>query len=145
MLLLLANLTVFSQATILDSTAVKNVRTLKIGNDTIIGFTVPQSKYLLKEHYRAEKLDTLNRICEQQKTECDSLRKDNLQEISNFQMVISNQNKMFALKEEELKKTELSLADTHKELRKQKMQKLITIGAALAETIFFVKYISEHH
>ncbi len=135
----------FSQATILDSASVKKVRTLKIGNDTIIGFTVPQSKYLLKEHYRAEKLDTLLNICEKQKVECDSLRKDNLREINNFQMVISNKDAMFSIKEQELKKTELSLSYANKEIRKQKVQKWLTMGGLGTVAFFFIKYIVVYH
>jgi hypothetical protein len=138
-------LTVFSQATILDSASVSKVRTLKIGKDTIIGFNVNQSKYLLTKVYHSEACDTLLSICEQQKSLSDSLRKDNLTEINHYQMIMANKDTMFGLKAEELKKTENALMDANKEIRKQKTQKVaIIVGAAaiiIAETVLFVQHL----
>jgi hypothetical protein len=148
--MLLMNLTAFSQVAILDSATANTskVKTFKVGKDTVVGFSVLQSKYLLKKHNNAEKCDTLLTICEKQKVECDSLRKDNLEEINNFQIMLSNKNTMIGIREEELKKTEAALEEANKQVRKQKAYKLVAIGGAVAvivaETIFFVKYIISH-
>lgn len=91
--------------------------------DTLICFDVAQSKYILKEMYRAVYLDSLNRInerlIEEQKTQKSLLEQTIVQkdvqlgekskqiEIKNVQLAESN-NKIEALK------TEVRIQKTHK-------------------------------
>lgn len=101
-------------------------------NDTTICFTVNQSKFLLKEHYRAELNDSLLEICSEQSSILNSI-------ISNDKLVIS------ALMEKEenlnLIRTNLTsvitdkdneIALLQKEVKRQKRHKYAAIGGGIA-------------
>jgi hypothetical protein len=102
----------FSQVTVLDSKG-----------DTTICFTIPQAKFLLKEHYKIQECDTLKSICEKQLSICDTALEWGRQISKNQMLVIKNKDEQIKLEEYQITKLKESLKGSQKEIRKQKFYK----------------------
>lgn len=112
------NLKLFSQSTELNSKG-----------DTVICLTVPQTKFLLKQNYKAEEYKSLYFISEKQKLFQDSIIENNKKINDNYLKVISNDTKIIEFKEYENEKLNLTIKNQGKEIRKQKVLKWASFGS----------------
>jgi hypothetical protein len=112
--------------------------------DTTICFTLTQGKYLLKQTYKVKECDTLRKICEEQRLECDSINKGNELIIKDYKGIMENQNGLLKLKQYEVDKLKVDLKLANKEVRKQKVYKWIAIGTTALATSYLGYYIVTH-
>lgn len=145
MLLLLQlclSLTASSQE--IDSTTFSKVKTVKIGNDTLVLLTIDQSKFLLKKVYEVEELKELNSICEVQLLLYDSTVQANQNVIEFQQEIHVNDLEIIVLKDYEIQKLKDALEVERKAVKKQKFYKWIAIIVGTAGTTFMtIKYIKK--
>lgn len=123
---LLTSIKAFSQRAILND------------KDTIICFTVPQSKYLLKKYYQAEELLILDSICEAQLGGFKAISSSNERIIKNQSLVIKNKDEEVRLKELEIGGLNELINDKEKEIATQKTHKWIAITTTIILTCFIV-------
>ncbi|OQA33118.1 MAG: hypothetical protein BWY54_01001 [Candidatus Dependentiae bacterium ADurb.Bin331] len=117
------NLTVFSQQTVFTKTG-----------DTLIAFTLEQSKFLLKKVYEVnelKELDSLNRL---QLDYCDSVFVSNEQVILDQENIVLNQKEIIELKDYQISKLNEQLEIERKNVRRQKLFKWVAIisGSSLS-------------
>lgn len=124
LLTLSASLTAYSQKTILDK------------GDTLICFTVKQSKFLLKEHYRAEECDTLKSICEAQSQLKDSVIKSDKKIQNDLSLVIKNKDSEIALQDLVIDDLRKKILLEQKATRRQKFYKWLSITGGCVATGF---------
>lgn len=121
------SLTAYSQSIVID------------GSDTLICFTSDKSKFLAKEHYRANAYFLSDSLCNLEKLQKDRQIKMYIKIEDKLQGIINNQNSITKLKDEELKVVKLSLQLATKEIKKQKTYKLLSIlgGAILSGYLMY--------
>lgn len=123
---------VYSQKTILDK------------KDTLICFTVSQSKFLLKEHYRTIMVDSLNSICEAQLSICDSIRANDQIIYNNQVLMIQNKIEVIQVKDYEIGKLHETINDQKKTIRRQKTYKWLSIiGGGVLSGFLGYAYITK--
>ena len=123
----------FSQTTVLNSQG-----------DTTICFTVPQAKFLLKQNYQVEMLDSLNSICEEQLNVCDSIKVADLEAFEKYEELLLNKDQVIDVKDYEIKTLKGVVDNQKKEIRKQKIFKWVGIGAGgILSGFFAYKYITK--
>jgi hypothetical protein len=133
LLALLTNLKIYSQKIVSDNKG-----------DTTICFSVPQGKYLLKKVAELEKCDTLRNVCENQLKNSQKLVKDKDKIINKIMAISDNQNTMLKLKEGQLEKAKADLELAKKDLRKEKVKRIISVVITIAVTIASGTYILTH-
>lgn len=104
--------------------------------DTVICFTVPQSKFLLKKYYQAEELFLLDSICEAQLSVYKDISSSNERVIKNQSLVIKNKDEEVRLKELEIGGLNELINDKEKEIATQKIYKWIAITSTIIVTCF---------
>lgn len=112
--------------------------------DTLVCFSVSQSKFLLKQCYRTEELDTLLSLCEKQNAELDSINKRNSVIMLNYKEIADNNTKIIGIKDYQIEKLNESLSQTNKDVRKQKVYKWIAIGVGTIIAGYSSYYIITH-
>ena len=127
------NLRAYSQRVVLDEK-----------RDTMICFTVNQSKFLLKKVYELEKCDTLKSICDSQLVLKDKIIKNKNSEIVAISMMNDNINSMLKLKEHEVDRLKSALQVANDEVRKQKRHKWFFIGTTAVVSLFTGYYVLTH-
>jgi len=106
------NLMTYSQKLVLDDRG-----------DTLVCFSVPKSKFLLKQVYKVAECDTLLKICERQKTLCDTITQRNARIIFNCFGVNDANERIIKVKDYEITRIGDQLKDTQKQVRRQKVYK----------------------
>lgn len=106
--------------------------------DTIICFTIPQSKYLLKKYYQAEELLILDSICEAQLSSFKAISNSNERIIKNQSLVLKNKDEEVRLKELEIGGLNELISDKDKEINKQKTYKWIAIVSGLLFSSYLI-------
>jgi len=125
------NITVYSQKTILSNT-----------KDTLICFTINQSKFLLKEHYKLEKCDTLFSICELKNSLKDSVIKGKNLIIQNHIGINKDLMQIITLKDEQFNNIKTENLSLSKQLKWQKIYKFCAIiGGGLVASYLSYKLI----
>jgi len=109
--------------------------------DTVICFTIPQSKYLLKKYYQSEELLILDSICEAQLRGFKAISTSNERIITNQSLVLKNKDEEVRLRELEIGGLNELINDKEKEINKQKTYKWIAIASGL----FFSSYLIIAH
>ena len=104
--------------------------------DTLIAFTVPQSKFLLKEVYRADMLDSLLILTEQQLVLSRNIIEADKEAFSRYEEVIENSNSILRVREAQIKENEKSIGRLNSEIKRQKRQKIIGIICGSVGTLF---------
>lgn len=112
--------------------------------DTLICFSVNESKFLLKEYYRAKELDEVLKICETEKQISDTIIVRSLVIISDLKQVNANNQQIIKAKDYELEQANISIGIANKNVRKQKVYKWIAIGVGATITGFSGYYILTH-
>lgn len=112
--------------------------------DTLICFSVNESKFLLKEYYRAKELDEVLKICETEKQISDTIIVRSLVIISDLKQVNANNQQIIKAKDYELEQANISIGIANKNVRKQKVYKWIAIGVGTTITGFSGYYILTH-
>lgn len=102
--------------------------------DTVICFTIPQSKYLLKKYYQAEELLILDSICEAQLSVFKDISSSNERVIKNQSLVLKNKDEEVRLKELEIGGLNELINDKEKEIATQKLYKWIAITSTIIVT-----------
>jgi len=99
--------------------------------DTIICFTIPQSKFLLKKYYQAEELLILDSICEAQLVNFKAVSNSNERIIKSQYLMIQNKEEELRLKELEIGGLNELISDKEKEIATQKTYKWIAITTTI--------------
>lgn len=133
-LVLLSTISVgYSQKTVLSNTG-----------DTLVCFTQPQTKFLLKEHYQKELSDSLLSICESQTDLYKVVVQSKDKIIDNQQMIIENDKQI--IENQEAQKEELNANNKllKKQLRKSRF-KTFLVGAVglVSTTIVTILYVQK--
>lgn len=129
---------------LLSLIAYSQIPVLNKNGDTTICFTIEQSKFLAKEHYRAEECTKLKSILEAQVQEKD-LQINMYKKIQdNLENVINNQKSINTLKDDEIKSLKGVIDDKDKAIKKQKIYKWVSIltGGFISSYIGY-KYITK--
>jgi len=120
------------------------VPTLNSKGDTVLCFSINQAKYLAKEHYRADNYFKSDSICNLEIIQKDRQIKMYIKIEDKLQTIINNQAGITKLKDEEMKGLKLSLESAHKEAKKQKTYKVLSlIGGAVISGYLGFKYINK--
>lgn len=109
---LLMNLKSFSQVAKLNN------------KDTIICFSVSQSKFLLKEHYRAEKFSILDSLSTIQLMLCDSIKKENNEIKERYKFLLTNKKEEIQLREYQIQKLNEQVKQLNRKVNRQKFYKV---------------------
>lgn len=104
--------------------------------DTTICFTIPQAKYLLKEHYKINMLDSLLSVCETQRLTADSVINNDTLMINKLKIIISNKDKSLYYKKVEVDSLNATIQSKEKALRREKLYKGLSIFAGGLMTAF---------
>ncbi len=133
LLILLTNTRIFSQKVQLSD-----------NGDTLVCFSINQSKYLLKKYYELQELKSLYSICNQQLTASDSIKKY-FYEISNSKdIILKNQKTEIGLREEQIEHLKVELQLEKKETDRQKRHKNFAIaGGVLSSCLFGYLWITK--
>jgi hypothetical protein len=99
---------------------------------------------LLKKVAELEKCDTLRNVCENQLKNSQKLVKDKDKIINKIMAISDNQNTMLKLKEGQLEKAKADLELAKKDLRKEKVKRIISVVITIAVTIASGTYILTH-
>jgi hypothetical protein len=95
--------------------------------DTIICFTIPQAKFLLKEQYRLQMNDSLLSVCEVQKKECDSIRLITNRLIDKYEQSINLCMQYQGIQEIQIKGLNETIENQQKVIRREKRGKIVAI------------------
>lgn len=101
-------------------------------NDTTICFTINQSRFLLKEHYRAELNDSLLAICSEQSSILNSIVENDKLVISTLMEKEENSNLIRANLASVITDKDNEIALLNKEVKRQKRHKYAAIGGGIA-------------
>ena len=114
----------------------------KLG-DTTICFSLSQGKYLLKQTYKALECDTLRKICETQLAISDSVISQQSKNIANYKTLITNNEDILWVKNDQISNLKLELSNEKKATRQQRVYKWFAIvgGGALSGVIFFFVFL----
>jgi hypothetical protein len=124
---------IFSQSTVLNDKG-----------DTTICFSLPQAKFLLKQHYQVQMIDSLNSICETQLDLCDSINLSSLQAYEKYENLLLNKDEVINVKDYEINTLKTVVNNQKKEIKKQKIFKWLGIGGGTLLSGFFAyKYITK--
>lgn len=123
---LLTSIKAFSQKAILSE------------KDTVICFTVPQSKFLLKKYYQAEELLILDSICEAQLVNFKGVSSSNERIIKNQSLLLKNKDEELRLKELEMGGLNELISDKDKEINKQKLYKWVAIVSGILLSSYLI-------
>jgi len=114
------------------------------GKDTLIAFSVPQSKFLLKEVYRANMLDSLLKLTEQQLVLSRNIIEADKEAFERYDEVIENNNSILKFRDAQIKENEKKIGRLNNEIIRQKRHKIIGIICGSVTTLFMgYLYISK--
>lgn len=114
------------------------------GKDTLIAFSVPQSKFLLKEVYRANMLDSLLKLTEQQLVLSRNIIEADKEAFERYDEVIENNNSILRVKDAQIRENEKTIGRMNNEIVRQKRHKIIGIICGSVTTLFMgYLYISK--
>lgn len=125
-------------STLCSQTAVLNNK-----KDSLIAFTIKQSRFLQSEAFRANELGLLWSVCETQRLDLKEIIMNDKKEHINDSIINNNNMQALRLKQIEVdeQKSKLTIAET--EIKKQKVQKWVAIGVSalivIGETFLFLK------
>ena len=123
----------YSQKTVLSNTG-----------DTLVCFTQPQSKFLLKEYYKKELSDSLLSICETQTDLYKVIVQSKDKIIDNQQLIIANDKQIIANQEAQKEELDATNKSLKKQLRKSRFKTFLVGAAGLAATtIVTVLYVQK--
>lgn len=105
------------------------------GKDTLIAFTVPQSKAILKEIERAKMLDSLNKYTSNQLVLCEKKVKNDSLTFSKYEEIIENFESTSRIAAAQIKQNTDDLKKRDSEISRQKRQKIVAIIAGSLGTI----------
>jgi hypothetical protein len=106
------------------------------GKDTLIAFSIPQSKHLLKEVYRANMLDSLLKLSDEQVTLSRTIIEADKVAFERYDEVIENNNSALKIRESQLRENEKTIAVLNKDVIRQKRQKIVAIICGSVTTLF---------
>jgi hypothetical protein len=101
--------------------------TVNSNKDTTICFTIPQAKFLAKQHYKVLELKALDSICEKQLVKKDSIIFQKTVIALDWKKAYTNQTEVVSLKDTEILGLKSKLATANKEIRRQKLFKWVAI------------------
>lgn len=119
-------------------------RTLLNNNDTLICFSVKESKFLLKKVYEVNKLDELLSLCENKSSFKDSIITSNNILISGFEKKEQNYKKIIGLKDDINLKLQDDLKKETDKTKHQRNMKRIWKGITAFVSSCFIVYITKH-
>ena len=121
------NLKAFSQKAIIYSP----------GKDTLICFSVPQARFLLKEQYRLQMTDSLLNVCELQNSECDTFRVKTNQLIEKYESAINLCIQYKDIQDAEINNLYITIENQKKVIKREKINKTLAImGGGLLSGFF---------
>lgn len=117
MAILFTNLIAYSQTTILNDKG-----------DTLIGFTIPEAKFLLLKVHEVEELKTLNYALKEQKGDCEFINIEQRGQLRNYEQVVKNQNEKMAMINLQFAGLESDLKKSNKRYKRQVVYKWVAIS-----------------
>lgn len=110
---------------------------LSDNGDTLVCFSISQSKFLLKKYHELQEVNALYSICNQQLTASDSIKKYYHEISISKDLILKNQKTEIGLYQEQVEhlKTELELEK--KETSKQKKHKNYAIAGGILSSCLF--------
>lgn len=105
------------------------------GKDTLIAFTIPQSKSILKEIERAKMLDSLFNYTTNQLSLCEEKVKNDSLAFIKYEEIIENCEGIVRIRETQIKQKEEDIKKRDSEIRRQKRHKNIAIIAGSVGTL----------
>jgi len=112
----------------LASTSYSQTIILSDKKDTLIGFTIPQAKFLLKQPAKVKEQSSLLSVCEKQRLYQDSSRRADSIIIKDQKTTIENKEEAIVIKDMLCKADK---DDLNSEIDRQKRQKWIVIGVGI--------------
>ena len=106
------------------------------GKDTLIAFSVPQSKYLLKEVYRAIMLDSLLQLSDEQLTLSRSIILADKLAMEKYEEVIENNAFSLRIRDAQIREKDKTISGLNREIVRQKRHKIIGIICGSVTTVF---------
>jgi hypothetical protein len=128
----------------LTSIAYSQQTVINSKGDTLICFSVEQSKFLLKQVYEVAKLTELNSNCEIRNTLQDSLIQSQSVTIQLLEKKADNLQKIIIYSDSINTILEEKLSDEQEKTIHQKNMKRVWIGVSSAVSGLFVYYIIKH-
>jgi hypothetical protein len=110
---------------------------LSDNNDTLICFSVTESKFLLKKYYDYEKEKELNIVCDKQLELCDSISiyKDKI--ITDNKSIIKNQQEIIDVRDGQIEFLKANLELERQNTQTERNKKKIAIIAGCISTSLF--------
>jgi len=102
--------------------------------DTLIGFTIPQSRFLLTTYYQTNLYKTLDSLCEQQRVQQDSIIDSQKEMMKDQNSIILNKNEIIEAKDFQIKNLDVAIQEEKKRTRKQKVYKWCAIAGGIVTT-----------
>lgn len=118
----------YSQQSELDNTLFPKLKTYRIGNDTIVGLSIPQCKFLLKKYYEVNKYRSLDSVCERQIAISDSMITNYAKIQATYDLIIVNNTEKSTIRELQIKKLNEAIKEKDKAIQRQKIYKWMAIG-----------------
>lgn len=145
----LASLPIFSQ-TIVFSRDGKTFAlplpptSLLLKTDTLVGFTLPQAKFLLKQTFQLKECDTLRKICLAESQLKDSILIHQTLNLKDCKQINENQKNIIWMQDNQIENLKAEAVALNKAVRRQKVYKWVAIlagGAISAYTGY--KYVTK--
>ena len=114
---------------LMTSAAFSQTMVLNERGDTLPCFTLPQAKFLLKEHYAKNMYKSLDSICEIQRVLGDSLVASKNRALEMQGLIMVNQKGIISIRDHQIVNLNIQVATEQKNVRIQKVYKWIAIGA----------------
>jgi hypothetical protein len=105
------------------------------GKDTLIAFTVPQSKSILKEIERAKLLDSLYNFTSNQLVLCEEKVKNDSIAFEKYEQIVENCESAVRIRESQIKQRDEDIKKRDSEISRQKRHKIIAIVAGSVGTL----------
>ena len=111
--------------------------------DTVICFSISQSKFILKKINAFNECDTLLSICNQQVSYCDSIRAENevyKNTVERYKIINRDINDNYVKEIDVLK---YDIEDKNKKIRIEKVKKTLWIGATALVSGLFIYHLTK--
>lgn len=115
-------------------------KAVSVEGDTLVCFSVPQSKYILKQFYLVAEKDTLLSISETQFRVCESQKILYQEQIKAYEQIISRNTEIVNNLNVISEQKDITIKELQKQIRKQKIRTAISIGCGVVTTAF-VSYL----
>ncbi len=117
---------------------------LTLEGDTLICISLPQSRFLIKEHYRANEQQSLDSLCELQRLYSDSIITVGNKIITDQRSIIKNDSSIIGFKDYQISTAAQMIKNEHRLARRQGFYKWVaSIAGSAATTAMTYFYLTK--